>query len=259
MATRVASCLERTPFQFKEIQTRESLAAQRAQRGTEAAKSKANNSQSPPSLVIDAPVQLLNPVTTTADNDKIMAVSDTSDPNQPPSENLYQLAKTLQVSLENERDLIMLGGGMSASNSQDLLSTASPIFGYSTFEMVDDNLNSISSPDNEEDYEGLDQSLTEDFRHGITNINYDFDVSDHSAENSVAEGLKQPKRDREALTLDMLTSSKTLIEDSPKEHLPSPLLPTTVGISADNSGTVVDGGRAKEKKRVEPENLLIHK
>lgn len=176
-----------------------------------------------------------------------------------PKENLYELAKTLQVSLENERDLIMLGGGagagagggLSASNSQDLLSTASPIFGYNTFEMVDDNLNSVSSPDNEEEDYGLDQSLTDDFRHGITNINYDFDFSDQSAENSVAEGGKGEGAD--------LLTSKMLIEESPKDELlPSPLVPMVTTTGATSSG---DLHEHKEKRAhgQDPENLFIHK
>lgn len=176
-----------------------------------------------------------------------------------PKENLYELAKTLQVSLENERDLIMLGGGagagagggLSASNSQDLLSTASPIFGYNTFEMVDDNLNSVSSPDNEEEDYGLDQSLTDDFRHGITNINYDFDFSDQSAENSVAEGCKGEGAD--------LLTSKMLIEESPKDELlPSPLVPMVTTTGAISSG---DLHEHKEKRAhgQDPENLFIHK
>lgn len=168
-------------------------------------------------------------------------------------DNLYELAKTLQVSLESERDLIVLGGasgnelGMSASNSQDLLSTASPIFGYNTFELNEENVNSISSPDNDEEEEdyGLDQSLTEDFRHGITNINYDFDVSDQSAENSVAVdqliGGAAPQDSH---------SGRMLIEDSPKDVLlPTPLLPVALPQPATDT----------RSQAVEPENLFIHK
>lgn len=201
----MTSVLERTPFQFKEIKTRESLAALRAQIGT-----KAETPPSPPPLIVTEPkIQLTSfeDVQTTAKD-------------VPAEDNLYELARTLQVSLDSERDLILLGGGgMSTSNSQDLLST-SPIFGY----VLEDNPNSISSPSPDNDNYGLDLSLTEGFRHGISNINYDFDVSDHSAENSVAEGgpvAIAPPTD--------LFANKTLIEDSPKDVLlPSPLQPTSL-------------------------------
>lgn len=245
ITTRVSSVLERTPFQFKEIKTRESLAAIRAQRKAAAADSVAVASE----VILNKEDQVKS--------DPTIQLTSCEDPldmdlNPGPQENLYELAKTLQVSLENERDLILLGGGgggaggLSASNSQDLLSTASPIFGYNTFEMVDDHLNSISSPDNDEEDYGLDQSLTEDFRHGITNINYDFDVcSDQSAENSVAEGGKG----------DLLTS-KMLIEESPKDELlPSPLVPMVTGAKAS-----VDPHEARRRPHEQdPENLFIHK
>lgn len=164
----------------------------------------------------------------------------------PPKEDLYALAKTLQESLESDRDLILLGAsapGLSASNSQDLLSTASPIFGYNAFEMGDDQLNSISSPE-EDDY-GLDHSLTDDFRNGISNINYDFDVSDHSAEDSVVPQAGRPQLID--LTGGDLVTNKTLIEDSPMEDtLPSPLLPITV-VKPGSSSTFPD------------ENLFVQK
>lgn len=131
---------------------------------------------------------------------------------------------------------------MSASNSQDILSTASPIFGYNTFERVEDRQQ--DEDDDDDDY-GLDQSLTEDYRHGITNINYDFDVSDQSAENSVNEPERQ----------DLLTS-KMLIEESPKDVLlPSPLQPTAVAPEP-----AVEEHRSRHRHgHSEPENLFIHK
>ena len=225
--SKVADVLERTPFQFKEFHTRDSLAKERARRKehgiTPEANDEASNAQGP----------------------MIRFTSFEESIQEPPKENLYELANTLRVSLENERDLIVLGntsggGEMSASHSQDLLSSASPLFGY-----IEENLNSSStSPDNDEDIYGLDQSLTEDFRHGITNINYDFDVSDHSAENSVSLPLPS------SAGPDELLSSRLLIEDSPDVLLPSPLQPIVASPARE---------APVQKQKPDPGNLLIHK
>lgn len=248
---RVADVLQRTPYTFKAINTRESLAAERARKKAEGVTAE------------QAPVIKF----TSVDEEEEVEVQGLQQKVLPqPNENLFELAKTLQVSLENERDLIVLGGAgggtsggdgcasMSASNSQDLLLTASPIFGYHPYEVPDDALNSVSSPDNDEEEYGLDQSLTEDFRHGITNINYDFDVSDHSAENSVAvDGrpiLDIPEPDAPL-------SSRMLIEDSPKDmQLPSPILPTVSAPIVPVESTAEEDSR---RSAADPENLFIHK
>lgn len=89
---------------------------------------------------------------------------------------LETLARNLTDTLETPKDEGMLGT-ISASNSTDVLS-ASPIFGYSSFDVQ--SLDSLATPD---------EFVPIDFRHGLTNINYDFDFSDNSAENSVAEDV----------------------------------------------------------------------
>uniref|UniRef100_A0A182PWA1 Rab5 GDP/GTP exchange factor n=1 Tax=Anopheles epiroticus TaxID=199890 RepID=A0A182PWA1_9DIPT len=66
-------------------------------------------------------------------------------------------------------------GTMSASNSGDLLS-ASPSFDYNNI-FDAQSLDGLATPDD----------LATDFIRGIRNINYDFDFSDHSGENSTAE------------------------------------------------------------------------
>ncbi|XP_061504636.1 rab5 GDP/GTP exchange factor [Anopheles gambiae] len=66
-------------------------------------------------------------------------------------------------------------GTMSASNSADLLS-ASPSFDYNNI-FDAQSLDGLATPDD----------LATDFIRGIRNINYDFDFSDHSGENSTAE------------------------------------------------------------------------
>uniref|UniRef100_A0A182KCQ3 Rab5 GDP/GTP exchange factor n=1 Tax=Anopheles christyi TaxID=43041 RepID=A0A182KCQ3_9DIPT len=66
-------------------------------------------------------------------------------------------------------------GAMSASNSADLLS-ASPSFDYNNI-FDAQSLDGLATPDD----------LATDFIRGIRNINYDFDFSDHSGDNSTAE------------------------------------------------------------------------
>lgn len=68
-------------------------------------------------------------------------------------------------------------GRISTSNSTDLLS-ASPIFNYSPFDAQ--SLDELTTPD---DFAPIN------FIHGLTNINYDFDISDYSADNSGADDL----------------------------------------------------------------------
>ncbi|XP_059614271.1 rab5 GDP/GTP exchange factor [Phlebotomus argentipes] len=88
--------------------------------------------------------------------------------------NLTDTLETTTTTTTTTKDEGMLGT-ISASNSTDLLS-ASPIFGYSSFDV--NSLDGLATPD---DFVPID------FSHGLTNINYDFDFSDNSAENSVAE------------------------------------------------------------------------
>ncbi|XP_053675406.1 rab5 GDP/GTP exchange factor [Anopheles nili] len=75
--------------------------------------------------------------------------------------------------------------GMSASNSADLLS-ASPSFDYNNI-FDAQSMDGLTTPDD----------LATDFIRGIRNINYDFDFSDHSGDNSTTEdfdprGLMKP-------------------------------------------------------------------
>lgn len=198
--SRVADILARTPFTIKEFHTRETLAAHHLQ----------NKGSTKQVVTIPTITQMLGT------DDGAQPLMDCGED----KENLYELAKTLQISLESEQDLILLGGGgtmdgLTASNSQDILSSTSPIFGYHSCDVSGDL--ALSSPDNKEepdDNYGFDQSLVEDFRHGITNINYDFDVSDHSADHSTAAESEE------------LLSKRLLIEESPKDILlPSPLIP----------------------------------
>uniref|UniRef100_A0A1L8DVM8 Putative vacuolar assembly/sorting protein vps9 n=1 Tax=Nyssomyia neivai TaxID=330878 RepID=A0A1L8DVM8_9DIPT len=155
---------------------------------------------------------------------------------------LETLARNLTDTLETNKIDGMLGATISASNSTDLLS-ASPIFGYSSFDV--NSLDGLATP---EDF------IPMDFRHGLTNINYDFDFSDNSAENSVAEDIagevraslpvsrsdleefdpllakeeaSSPPKELKLPEVDSMKRSIIDAGDSPNEiFLPSPLKPT---------------------------------
>lgn len=129
--------------------------------------------------------------------------------------------------------------GMSASNSADLLS-ASPIFDYNKV-FDTQSIDEIATPDD----------VAHTFIKGIRNINYDFDFSDHSGENSAADDVDlKPsascvqmsrfdleefdpllERDREekvaSLALKPTSGGNLLDEDSPRALLlESPIKPT---------------------------------
>lgn len=144
-----------------------------------------------------------------------------------------------------------------ADNSTDLL-FASPIFNYTPFD--------TSSLDGGETPDDLLSTTTSEFKGGLTNINYDFDLSDLSGENSVAEEmttttttttttqfdlgefdpLMKKDNDDQSQTLNRSTMNESSIldidpnsiskprslleSDSPPNgvHLPSPIKPTTV-------------------------------
>uniref|UniRef100_A0A1A9ZWH7 VPS9 domain-containing protein n=1 Tax=Glossina pallidipes TaxID=7398 RepID=A0A1A9ZWH7_GLOPL len=122
-------------------------------------------------------------------------------------------------------------------NNIDVL-FASPIFNYAPFDAVSLLDETSDSTD--------DLLLPTDYRGGLTNINYDFDLSDHS-NNSVDEELKLnlaefdpllksdtpltnlPKRNRQHDSGFSNTEEKSLLDsDSPanESSLPSPLKPT---------------------------------
>uniref|UniRef100_W8BK82 Rab5 GDP/GTP exchange factor n=1 Tax=Ceratitis capitata TaxID=7213 RepID=W8BK82_CERCA len=112
----------------------------------------------------------------------------------------------------------------------------SPIFNYTPFDaisLLDDHSDSTD-----------DFILNTDLRGGLTNVNYDFDLSDHSAENSTADDLKLNLEEFDPLAQrpvdDLVTDQKItdkngslnerslLDSDSPTNGtlLPSPLKPT---------------------------------
>uniref|UniRef100_A0A6B2EM61 Putative vacuolar assembly/sorting protein vps9 n=1 Tax=Phlebotomus kandelakii TaxID=1109342 RepID=A0A6B2EM61_9DIPT len=121
---------------------------------------------------------------------------------------LETLARNLTDTLETKDEGML--GTISASNSTDLLS-ASPIFGYSSFDV--NSLDGLVTPD---DFVPID------FSHGLTNINYDFDFSDNSAENSVAEDVVGEVRSSLPVSRSDLEEfdpllAREVVEETPKE------------------------------------------
>lgn len=135
--------------------------------------------------------------------------------------NLVNLAQNLTETLSNDFGLLI------NSNSTDQL-TASPIFGYRNYD------DEIATPD---DYQSIS------FTHGLTNINYDFDLSDLSGENSVADEFDPLANKKEKLSLNTnsneMTRSLMDAGDSPNEiFLPSPIKPV---IADDSAGLLLQG------------------
>ena len=133
---------------------------------------------------------------------------------------LINLARNLSETLTSDNNQLKIKsiGAMSASNSTDFLS-ASPLFGYSPFDTQ--SLDELATPD---DFHPIN------FIHGLTNINYDFDISDNSNDNSVAEDDKfVTNQIPTELNFDASQAMSTSIldsGDSPNEILlPSPIKP----------------------------------
>uniref|UniRef100_A0A0K8VH28 Rab5 GDP/GTP exchange factor n=1 Tax=Bactrocera latifrons TaxID=174628 RepID=A0A0K8VH28_BACLA len=114
------------------------------------------------------------------------------------------------------------------------LQFASPIFNYTPFDAISLLEDHSDSTD--------DYLINTNLRGGLTNVNYDFDLSDHSGENSVTEDLKlnleefdplaqktSTENDLQATDQNGSTVERSLLDsDSPTNGtlLPSPLKPT---------------------------------
>lgn len=136
--------------------------------------------------------------------------------------NLANLAQNLTETLSNDFGLLI------NSNSTDQL-TASPIFGYRNYDQQ--SFDELATPD---DYQSIS------FTHGLTNINYDFDLSDLSGENSVADEFDPLiKKEKLSLNTNEMTGSLMDAGDSPNEVLlPSPIKPV---MADDCSGLLLQG------------------
>uniref|UniRef100_A0A182MJB4 Rab5 GDP/GTP exchange factor n=1 Tax=Anopheles culicifacies TaxID=139723 RepID=A0A182MJB4_9DIPT len=136
--------------------------------------------------------------------------------------------------------------GLSASNSADLLS-ASPSFDYNNI-FDSQSLDGLATPDD----------LATDFIRGIRNINYDFDFSDHSGDNSTAEDFDPrttfkaipsmapvPSKPISPFDLEefdpLLQKSDGIARRAVEPLLPLPLQPSAVSAAATGpSGSLLD-------------------
>ncbi|XP_049296835.1 rab5 GDP/GTP exchange factor [Anopheles funestus] len=135
--------------------------------------------------------------------------------------------------------------GMSASNSADLLS-ASPSFDYNNI-FDAQSLDGLSTP----------VDLATDFIRGIRNINYDFDFSDHSGDNSTAEDFdpratfkqvpsvaSDPTKPISPFDLEefdpLLQNSVGAVRRPAEPLLPLPLQPSAASASTGGSGSLLD-------------------
>lgn len=104
---------------------------------------------------------------------------------------------------------------------------ASPIFNY-TF----DTNSLIDEPSDSTD----DLMLTAEFRGGLTNINYDFDLSDNSNENSVAEDVKINLAEFDPLLKAPTPPNETQPQPSTSSQIQTNYLP----ILEDNTKSLLD-------------------
>ncbi|XP_055605928.1 rab5 GDP/GTP exchange factor [Uranotaenia lowii] len=184
---KVAEVLERTPLVLKPIctprrlETRSSAKLLGTQNPTQGPGFEGGHFQS--NLV--AAIQVSEVEDTNNTKQKTIAGVSAGTAPQPNFDYLVKnLSETLVaplVPMELDRDSPLAPSpfsGLSASNSADLLS-ASPVFDYNRV-FDTQSLDELATPDD----------MAHTFIKGIRNINYDFDFSDHSGENSVAEEVE---------------------------------------------------------------------
>lgn len=241
ISRKVAEVLERTPLVLQPIRTPRRLEKRNAQLFSSAGSAQQQSSDSGHfqsnlvSAIKVGEVGVPDSKPKSSIEPTSAAVPGTGGP--PPQTNFDDLVKNLSdtlapplVSVGDDRSGLIPSpySGMSASNSADLLS-ASPIFDYNKV-FDTQSLDEIATPDD----------MAHTFIRGIRNINYDFDFSDHSGENSVAEDQPKPvvRFDLEefdplipkasTLPLEPTATGGTLLdEDSPRALLlESPLKPT---------------------------------
>ncbi|XP_058833339.1 rab5 GDP/GTP exchange factor [Topomyia yanbarensis] len=222
ISRKVADVLERTPLVLKPIRT-----PRRLEKRSMLPSPTSSSQQS-----IDVGHFQSNLVTAIKSGDVEYDESKTKasiDPNSTPQTNFDDLVKNLSdalavplVSVECEKGTPLVPSpfsGMSASNSTDLLS-ASPVFDYNRV-FDTQSLDEIATPDD----------MAHSFIRGIRNINYDFDFSDHSGENSVAEdaGMNPTSTTKAQISKYDLEEFDPLLAKEREEKLsPLPLRPPSV-------------------------------
>ncbi|XP_055619054.1 rab5 GDP/GTP exchange factor [Toxorhynchites rutilus septentrionalis] len=181
ISRKVAEVLERTPLVLKPIRTPRRLEKRNAQLFNPVSDQQTSEGGHFKSNLVTA----IKVGEENGSDEKPKSSGETSQ--MPQQTNIDDLVKNLSdslvaplVSVECEKDPLLVPSpylGMSASNSADLLSS-SPVFDYNKV-FDTQSLDDIATPD----------ELASNFIKGIRNINYDFDFSDHSGDNSVAEEL----------------------------------------------------------------------
>lgn len=239
ISNKVNEVLERTPFVVKPIKTKQTLLSGTARKRL----SSGDPAILPPPLIPTAVSTTSNqPALTNFQANLVSTQFGLGDNSQkpfpaPPStkpsslhDQLIPSVTSLSSNLTETLNIIpSTSGRLSTSNSADLLS-ASPIFNYSPFDAQ--SLNELVTPD--------DFPPTTDYiPGGLTNINYDFDLSDYSAENSVADELDLSAQPPGS---DLLFDSNpnTNGQELPRIPLDFKLGELAIGIGA--TASLLDGG-----------------
>ncbi|XP_005185385.2 rab5 GDP/GTP exchange factor [Musca domestica] len=103
-------------------------------------------------------------------------------------------------------------------NNVDLL-FASPIFNYTPFD--EQHIRTHDETNDSTD----DLLLTAEFRGGLTNINYDFDLSDHSNDNSTTEDVKMNLAEFDPLAETTGLTASSFVSDRPTCLASTPRFP----------------------------------
>lgn len=209
--------LERTPFNVKPIKTKQTLLS-----GTARKRLSSGDLPALPPPMIPSTISNNQPLSNfqanlvstpfgLGDNPQKFPQSQTLTPSSlldqltPPS-NIPSITSLATNLTETLNIIPTTSGRLSTSNSTDLLS-ASPIFNYSPFDAQ--SLSELVTPDEF-------PPATDYIPGGLTNINYDFDLSDCSAENSVVEDNDSSTK---LSTLDIIDSSSqrstTIVQQEP--------------------------------------------
>lgn len=239
--------LERTPFVIKPIKTKQTLLSGTARKRL----SSGDLATLPPPMIPTAAAaassfnqplghfqaNLVGTSFALGDNPQKLSQPQSSIPNSlldqlTPPPNLPSITSLASNLTDTLTIIPSTSGRLSTSNSADLLS-ASPIFNYSPFDAQ--SLSELVTPDEF-------PPTTDYIPGGLTNINYDFDLSDYSAENSVAEDHTSSPKPTPS-TSDLLDSNKDFAngQEPPRRPLDFQLGELATGGSDRGSSSLLDG------------------
>lgn len=239
--------LERTPFVIKPIKTKQTLLSGTARKRL----SSGDLATLPPPMIPTAAAaassfnqplghfqaNLVGTSFALGDNPQKLSQPQSSIPNSlldqlTPPPNLPSITSLASNLTDTLTIIPSTSGRLSTSNSADLLS-ASPIFNYSPFDAQ--SLSELVTPDEF-------PPTTDYIPGGLTNINYDFDLSDYSAENSVAEDHTSSPKPTPS-TSDLLDSNQDFAngQEPPRRPLDFQLGELATGGSDRGSSSLLDG------------------